>query len=48
MDSIKTSPYTVNTQKILSTLTLDSTQHGFGHAISVNDANTKMAVGIPS
>ena len=33
--------------KILSSLQLDSTQQGFGHSISVNDANTKMAVGIP-
>ena len=44
---LKNKPVYGEHQKILSTLTLDSTQHGFGHAISVNEANTKMAIGIP-
>ena len=39
--------YSEQSKKVLSTVNLDSTTHGFGHAISVNDANTKMAVGIP-
>ena len=44
---LKNSPVYSEHQKILSSLQLDSTQQGFGHSISVNDANTKMAVGIP-
>ena len=44
---LKNSPVYSEHQKLRSTLQLDSTQHGFGHSISVNDANTKMAVGIP-
>ena len=34
-------------QRINSTLELDSTYHGFGHSLSVNENNTKMAIGIP-
>ena len=34
-------------QKILSSIELDSSFHGFGHSISVNQSNTVMAVGIP-
>ncbi len=44
---LKNAPVYSEHQKVLSTLQLDSTQHGFGHSISVNDGNTKMAVGIP-
>ena len=34
-------------QVIRSTADLDSTYHGFGHSISVNENNTVMAVGLP-
>ena len=44
---LKNNPVYSEHQKVLSSLQLDSTQQGFGHAISVNDANTKMAVGVP-
>ena len=44
---LKNSPVYSEHQKVLSSLQLDSTQQGFGHALSVNDANTKMAVGVP-
>ena len=44
---LKNTPVYAEHQQILSSLQLDSTQHGFGHSISVNDANNKMAVGIP-
>jgi hypothetical protein len=44
---LKNTPVYSEHQKLLSSLQLDSTQHGFGHSISVNDANNKMAIGIP-
>ena len=44
---LKNTPVYKEHQKVQSSLQLDSTQHGFGHSISVNQNNTKMAVGIP-
>ena len=44
---LKNTPTYSENQQILSSLDLDSTMHGFGHSISVNENNTKMAVGIP-
>ena len=45
---LKSKPVYSQAQTIKSTVTLDSTQHNFGHSIAVNEANTIMAVGIPN
>ena len=43
----KNNPVYQELQVIRSTADLDSTYHGFGYSMSVNDANTIMAVGLP-
>ena len=45
---IKNTPVYSQAQTIKSSLSLDSTQHNFGHSIAVNDSNTLLAVGIPN
>ena len=44
---IKNSPVYSQAQTLKSSLSLDSTQHNFGHSIAVNKSNTLLAVGIP-